>query len=88
LTFTVPVFMPGLKPDAIRVQLCAEPREGEEPDIHPMIRGEAVSNPATGYSYSARIPARRPAGDFTPRIIPASKGAIVPIESTLILWYR
>ncbi|MGA8020032.1 MAG: alpha-glucan family phosphorylase [Desulfobacterales bacterium] len=87
-TFKVPVFMPGLKPDAIRVQLCAEPREGEEPDIHPMIRGEAVSDPAPGYSYSARIPARRPAGDYTPRIIPALEGALVPIEANLILWYR
>jgi starch phosphorylase len=88
LTFTVPVFMPGLKPDAVRVQLCAEPREGEETDIHPMIRGEAVSNPAPGYFYNARIPARRPAGDYTPRIIPALEAALVPIESNLILWYR
>jgi starch phosphorylase len=88
LTFTVPVFMPGLKPDTVRVQLCAEPREGEETDIHPMIRGAAVSDSAPGYSFSARIPARRPAGDYTPRIIPALEGGIVPIESNLILWYR
>jgi starch phosphorylase len=88
LTFTVPVFMPGLKPDTVRVQLCAEPREGEETDIHPMIRGAAVSDSPPGYSFSARIPARRPAGDYTPRIIPALEGGIVPIESNLILWYR
>ena len=86
--FKVPVFLPGLKPDAIRVQLYAEPREGEEPDIHPMIRGEEVSDPAPGHFYSARIPAQRPAGDYTPRIIPALEGALVPIEATLILWYR
>ena len=88
LTFTVPVFMPGLEPDAIRVQLFAEPREGEEPAIHPMIRGESVSDPATGYSYSARIPVQRPADDFTPRIIPASGSTLLPIEANLILWYR
>ena len=86
--FKVPVFLPGLKPDDIRVQLYAEPREGEEPDIHPMIRGEEVSDPAPGYSYSARIPAQRPAGDYTPRIIPALEGALVPIDANLILWYR
>ena len=87
-TFKVTVFLPGLKPDAIRVQLYAEPREGEEPDIHPMIRGEEVSDPAPGYSYSVRIPAQRPAGDYTPRIIPALERTLVPIEANLILWYR
>jgi starch phosphorylase len=53
-----------------------------------MIRGEAVSDPTPGYSYNARIPARRPAGDYTPRIVPALEGALVPIEANLILWYR
>jgi starch phosphorylase len=88
LTFKVPVFMPGLTPDAIRVQLWAEPREGQEPEFHPMIRGEAVSDPTPGHSYSVRIPARRPAGDYTPRIIPALEGTLVPIEANLIHWYR
>ena len=33
-------------------------------------------------------PAQRPAGDYTPRIIPALEGAAVPIEISRILWYR
>ena len=86
--FKIPVFLHGLDPEAIRVQLYAEPREGEEPDIHPMIRSKEVLNPTPGFSYSARIPVRRPAGDYTPRIIPALDGALVPIEANLILWYR
>jgi starch phosphorylase len=53
-----------------------------------MIRGEEVSDPAPGYSYSVRIPAQRPAGDYTPRIIPALERTLVPIEANLILWYR
>jgi starch phosphorylase len=53
-----------------------------------MIRGQEVLSPAAGYFYNARIPARRPAGDYTPRIIPALEGAFVPIEANLILWYQ
>jgi starch phosphorylase len=86
--FQVQAFLPGLNPDDIRVQLYAEPREGEEPDIHAMIPGGEVSDPAAGCSYSARIPARRPAADYTVRIIPALDGARVPIECPLILWSR
>ena len=87
-TFKVPVLLPGLRPDAIRVQLWAEPRGGEKPDIHPMIPGEKFSTPAPGYFFSARLPARRPSGDYTPRIISALEGALVPIEANLIRWYR
>ena len=86
--FKVPVYLDGLDPKAVQVQLYAEPRSEKESEIHIMIQGEEISNPKRGYSYSARIPARRSAGDFTPRIIPAFDGALVPIEANLILWYR
>jgi starch phosphorylase len=84
----VPVYLGDLDPETVEVQLYAEPREGEEPDIQPMIRGQSVLKPAPGYFYNARLSARRPAGDYTPRIIPALDGALVPIETNLILWYR
>ena len=44
--------------------------------------------PAPGCLYSARIPAQRPAGDYTPRVIPAFEGIAVPLETNRILWYR
>jgi len=87
-TFKVPVDLNGLDPEAVQVQLYAEPQKGGEPEIRPMIQEEELSNPARDHVYSVRIPARRPAIDYTPRIIPAFDGALVPIEANQILWYR
>jgi starch phosphorylase len=53
-----------------------------------MVRSEEIHKPVHGCSYSARIPAQRPAGDYTPRIIPALEDTVVPIETNRILWYR
>jgi starch phosphorylase len=86
-TFRVPVCLGGLDPEAVRVQLYAEPRSGGDPEIHPMTRGEEGSDPPGIHSYRARIPARRPATHYTPRVIPAFDGARVPIEANQILWY-
>jgi starch phosphorylase len=87
--FKLPVYYNDFDPEAIQVQLYAEPRNGGSQDeILPMIRGEQISKPVKGYSYSARIPAQRPVGDYTPRVIPAFEGAVVPIETSRILWYR
>ena len=86
--FTVTVYLDGFDPETVQVQLYADSRSGKEPEIHPMIQGEEVANYGAGCYYRARIPARRSAGDYTPRIIPAFDGALVPIEANFILWYR
>ncbi|MEJ2100290.1 MAG: alpha-glucan family phosphorylase, partial [Desulfobacterales bacterium] len=87
-SFKLPVYYDDFDPEAIKVQLYAEARNGSQAEIHPMVRGEQFSKPAPGWSYSARIPAQRPAGDYTPRVIPTFEGAVVPIETSRILWYR
>jgi len=38
--------------------------------------------------YSARVPAARPAVDYTARLIPHNDEAIVPLEASSILWQR
>ena len=88
LAFKLPVYYDDFDPEAIQVQLYADPCNGSQAEIYPMVRGEQVLKPARGYSYSVRIPAQRPAGDYTPRIIPALENAVVPIEISRILWYR
>jgi len=87
-TFRLPVFHGEFDPQAIQVQLYAEPRNGSQAEIHPMLRGQQLAKPAPGCAYTARIPARRPAGDYTPRVIPALEGIAVPLETNRILWYR
>ena len=87
-TFKLSVYYDDFDPEAIQVQLYAEARNGSNGEIHPMVRGKQFSKPEPGWSYSARIPVQRPAGDYTPRVIPTFEGAAVPIETNRILWYR
>ena len=87
-TFSVPVYLEQVDPDGIAVQLYAEGREGGEPEIHPMNRDEPLPGAVDGYRYSVRIPASRPAGDYTPRVIPFFPGVSVPLEAHHILWYE
>jgi starch phosphorylase len=57
-------------------------------ELHRMQRGEALSGAVNSYTYGLRIPKTLPAGDYTPRIVPALEGARVPIEAGQILWYH
>jgi starch phosphorylase len=89
LSFKVPVYLAECEPNMIKVQLYADPEEGNEgPEIHQMKRGKALIDTANGYEYEAVITSERPAGDYTPRIIPSLKEALVPLEATQILWYE
>jgi starch phosphorylase len=79
--FHVEVSAGRVPPDAIRVEVYAEPDE-----VHVL---EKVGDDAHGvFSYSASVPAHRPAGDYTPRIVPWHPSARVPLECDHILWYR
>jgi starch phosphorylase len=85
--FEVQVHLNGLDPNAIRVELYAEGVSGSEPVRREMARGRRLAD-ADGYIYSARIPATRPAGDYTARVIPHRAGVSVPLEADRILWQR
>ncbi|MBI4774427.1 MAG: alpha-glucan family phosphorylase [Deltaproteobacteria bacterium] len=87
-TFKVPVYLGELDPGAVQVQIYADSHDEEEPMVHTMKPGEEITGSAGGYMYTGEIPSRRPAGDYTPRIIPAFEGALVPIETNRICWYR
>jgi starch phosphorylase len=84
---TVKVYLDKLDPKAVQVQLFAEPQGNGESEIHVMEVAEADGT-ANSYLYRARIPARRPAEHYTPRIIPYFDGAAVPLEARQILWYE
>jgi starch phosphorylase len=87
--FTVEVYLGGLDPEAIRVELFADPLDGGEMPLRQvMARGERLGGPVVGYVYVATAPASRPAGDFTPRLVPYHAAAGVPLEANQILWQR
>jgi starch phosphorylase len=85
--FQAQVYLDGLNPDAVQVELYAESLDGGDPVRHAMARGEPLAG-ENAWRYSAVVRADRPAADFTPRVIPCHPEAFVPLEATEILWYR
>jgi len=86
--FTVQLHVGELNPDAIKVELYAEPDNSQEPEIHTMERQEVLAGDLKGHLYSTHLPAHRPASDYTPRVIPHFDDALVPLEARQILWYE
>jgi starch phosphorylase len=73
-----------LSPEFVQVELYADALSGGSPERHVMTR--ETSPEQTGCLYSVRVPAARPASDYTPRLIPHNDEAIVPLEAAQILW--
>jgi starch phosphorylase len=91
--FHVRAYLDELDPAAVRVELYAESRPGStqkssDPVRVVMERGEPLIGSTSAYSFTASVPADRPATDFTPRLVPFHQGALVPLEANQILWYR
>ena len=78
-----------LSPEFVRVELYASTSPGGSPERHVMTRDIGPEQASTNsYVYKARVPATRPADDFTPRLIPYKDEAMVPLEASEILWQR
>lgn len=87
--FTAEVYLGGLDDEAVRVELFADGVDGSEPLSHAMARGRPLGGlDVGGYEYAARVPASRPAGDYTPRLVPYHSRARTPLEAPYILWQR
>ena len=86
--FDVDVYLGGLSPDTVRVELYADPLKDELPFRFEMERSGPITGPVAGYVYHASVSAGRPASHYTPRIIPYHPMARVPLENARILWFR
>ncbi len=49
---------------------------------------QLISGQANAFIFSATVETLRPAGDFTPRVVPFHPDARIPIELPLIAWQR
>ena len=85
--FRVEVIFGRVDPGAVQVELFAEESTGRAVR-RPMARRDKLPDREGGYVFKAQVPATRPAGDFTPRLIPYFSGAAVPLETPLILWHH
>ena len=86
--FEVQVWLNGLDPNAVRVELCADGFSGGAPVRQEMTRVRPLAGESGGYAYSAAVPAARPPADYVPRVIPHCNGVALPLEETRILWQR
>ena len=86
--FEVQVYLNDLDPDAARVELYADGVNGDGPVRQEMECVRQLAGAARGCAYGARVPATRPATDYTARVIPRFTGVAVPLEAARILWQR
>ena len=86
--FHIPVVPGGLHADQFRVELYAGPTQ--ESGAHPEVLAACKSSAGASGTliYSACCPAKRPATDYTARLVPSHAGASVPLEAGQILWQR
>lgn len=89
-TFTVPVYLDALDPNAVQVELFADGNNGDKPVRQEMVRGQQLIGAENGFMYRAQVPSSRPDTDFTARIIPRHSCIVVavPLEAPFILWQR
>jgi len=86
--FEAEVFLNGLDPKAIRVELYANGTNGSGPVREEMTHVVQNSGADSGNVYVAQVLAIRPATDYTARVIPNCDGVTIPLEDSRILWQR
>ena len=86
--FEVQLWLNGLDPKSVRVELYADGVGGAAPETREMERIRELEGAAGGFAYRAQAPATRPAADYTARAIPNCTGAAIPLEAVQILWQR
>jgi starch phosphorylase len=68
--FEVQFYLNGLDPNAVRVELYVDGVNGDYQVHQEMMRGQQLVGAENGYVYSVRVPAIRPATDYTARVRP------------------
>ncbi|MGA7948566.1 MAG: alpha-glucan family phosphorylase [Thiobacillaceae bacterium] len=86
--FELQVYLDELNPNDVCVELYADGTSGAATERIAMERVQQLVGATNGYAYRVRVPATRPATDYTARLIPYYAGVTVPLEDAHILWQR
>ena len=86
--FEVQLFLDDLDPESIRVEMFAAGTGEDNAVCHEMKRIDQQAGTDAGHVYRAKVPATRPAADYTARLTPHHEGVAIPLEITNILWQR
>lgn len=85
--FQVPVYLGELEPEAVRVEVYADPEPGGTALRIPLVREHALTGASHGYWFIGRVPAHRPIEHYTPRVVADHPDAAIPLEAGHILWH-
>ncbi len=82
--FEAQLYLNGLVPEAVTVELYAEGVAGEPPVRQPM----RPLRPLVGnaFAYGAEVPTARSAAQYTVRVVPRHADVAIPLEAPEILW--
>ena len=86
--YTVPVYLGEVDAGDIQVEIYADPAPGDSAQTIKLARSVPIPGAANGYLYTGKVPASRPSGQYTVRILPHHPDVRVPTELALILWQR
>jgi starch phosphorylase len=86
--FEVQVYLNGVAPKTVRVELYADGVNGGSPVRQEMKRVGPLAGVPGGVVYRAAVSAARPPADYTARVIPHRDGVAIPLEDAQILWQR
>jgi len=86
--FEVEVFLNGLDPAAVQVELYADGLNGGAPARQEMKNIRPLPAAPGGFAYNAAVSAARPQSDYTARVIPRHDGVAIPLEDARILWHH
>jgi starch phosphorylase len=86
--FHVQVYLDGMPPEAVAVELYAE-AWGEHGGVRqPLARAAQLEGMTSGFLYAGTVPSTRPVEHYTARIVPVHDAASIPLEAPLITWYK
>jgi starch phosphorylase len=86
--FEVQLSLGDISADMLLVELFAQGINGGPAVRHKLdLQSPATAGPGMTI-FGGRVPADRPAADYTARVLPWLQGAMVPLETARILWQR
>ena len=85
---SVPIYLGEVAAEHIRVEVYAEPVDGNAAEVIELAGNGPVPGATSGYFYRGTIAGTRSPGDYTVRVLPSHRGVHVPAETALIRWQR
>ncbi len=83
--FEAQVYLNGLAPQAVKVELYASGTPPARQEMRPL---QQLVGSGHAWAYGAEVSSVRPAADYTARLVPRQDGAAIPLEAPYILWQR